>query len=136
MKKFLTVFLLAIFSASAFAQEAVNKNQIKDFINEVGGQIISVAGEKGISEEKKKNKIITIIDESIDSDWISRFVLGKNYKNLNEENKTKFMALYRDFMINTYGPKFKNYNGRKFEVTEVVEQTGFFVAKAEFLPRD
>ncbi|NBV07176.1 MAG: ABC transporter substrate-binding protein [Proteobacteria bacterium] len=136
MKKLLTVFLLAIFSASAFAQEAANKNQIKDFINEVGGKIISVAGEKGISEEKKKNKIIAIIDESIDSDWISRFVLGKNYKNLNEENKTKFMALYRDFMINTYGPKFKNYNGRKFEVTEVVEQSGFFVAKAEFLPRD
>jgi phospholipid transport system substrate-binding protein len=39
-------------------------------------------------------------------------------------------------MINTYGPKFKDYNGRKFTVNEVIEQGGFYIAKAEFLPHD
>ncbi len=136
MKKFLTAFFLAIFSSSAMAQNVAPKDQVKNFVNDVGGRIISTAGEKGISEEKKKDKIITIIDDSIDSEWISRFVLGKNYKSISDENRSKFSKLYRDFMINTYGPKFKNYNGRKFSVTDVEEQNGFFVAKAEFLPKD
>lgn len=39
-------------------------------------------------------------------------------------------------MINTYGPKFKNYNGKKFTVNEVVKQNNFYIAKAEFLPKD
>ena len=136
MKNFLTAFFLIIFSSSAMAENSSSKDQVKDFINVVGRKIISTADEKGISEDKKKDKIIAIIDDSIDSDWISRFVLGKNYKSISDENRTKFSKLYRDFMINTYGPKFKNYNGRKFDVTDVNEQNGFFVAKAEFLPRD
>ncbi len=137
MKQLLTTaFFLIIFSSSALAQDAQMKPKVKTFIEEVGGKIISIANEKGISEEKKKDKIITVIDGAIDADWISRFVLGKNYKTLSEENKTKFSKLYRDFMINTYGPKFRNYNGRRFDVVEVTEQNGFFVAKSEFLPKD
>ncbi len=137
MKQLLTTaFFLIIFSSSALAQDAQMKSKVKIFTEEVGGKIISIANEKGISEEKKKDKIITVIDGAIDADWISRFVLGKNYKTLSEENKTKFSKLYRDFMINTYGPKFRNYNGRRFDVVEVTEQNGFFVAKSEFLPKD
>ncbi len=137
MKQLLTTaFFLVIFSSSALAQDAQMKSKVKIFTEEVGGKIISIANEKGISEEKKKDKIITVIDGAIDADWISRFVLGKNYKTLSEENKTKFSKLYRDFMINTYGPKFRNYNGRRFDVVEVTEQNGFFVAKSEFLPKD
>lgn len=136
MKKFLTTFAFVIFSTTALAQSTSNKNDVKEFVNNVGKKIITIAGEKNISESKKKEKIIATIDEVIDAEWISRFVLGKNYKTISEENRAKFSKLYRDFMINTYGPKFKNYNGRKFEVVDVTEQNGFFVAKSEFLPKD
>lgn len=138
MRKILAAFFLSIFAipAQSLAQNSVDKSKISAFVNDVGSKIITIAGEKGLSEEKKKEKIITIIDEAIDADWISRFVLGKNYKNISDENKVKFSKLYRDFMINTYGPKFKNYNGRKFTVISVAEQNSFYIAKSEFLPRD
>lgn len=136
MKKILITLFLAIFSQSALAQDASNKTKVSDFVNGVGNKIISVASEKGLSEEQKKAKIIGVVDNVIDAEWIARFVLGKNYKTISDEQRSKFAKLYRDFMINTYGPKFKNYNGRKFDVTDVVEQSGFFVAKAEFLPKD
>lgn len=77
-----------------------------------------------------------MIDGAIDAEWIGRFVLGKNYKTATDAQRQRFTSLYRDFMINTYGPKFKNYNGRKFTVNEITEQGGFYVAKSEFLPRD
>lgn len=137
MKKIIsTILILIAFASTVQAEEVKMEDRVKDFINDVGGKIISIASEKGASEEKKKAKIIQVIDESIDSEWISRFVLGKNYKNVSDENKAQFSKLYRDFMINTYGPKFKNYNGRKFEVVEVNQQGGFYIAKSEFLPKD
>jgi len=137
MKKFLAAAILVLFSSSAaLAQSASQSEQAKVFINDIGNKIIKTADDKKSSVEQRKNKIIAIIDGAIDTDWIARFVLGKNYKNTSDENKARFSKLYRDFMINTYGPKFQNYNGRKFDVTDVSEQNSFYIVKAEFLPRD
>ena len=136
MKKFFLVISLFFFSFQSFAGQSGLSDQVVNFVDDVGNKIVKTANEKNISEEKKKAKIVAIIDGVIDSDWIAHFVLGKNYKTATDPQRERFTKLYRDFMINTYGPKFRNYNGRKFEVREVVEQNGFYVAKAEFLPRD
>lgn len=136
MKKIILSIFLIVLSSQSWAQKADQSDQVKEFVDKIGKKIVAIANEKATSEEKKKTKIIAIIDQSIDSDWIAHFVLGKNYKTANDKERERFTKLYRDFMINTYGPKFKNYDGRKFTVNEVTEQSGFYVAKAEFLPRD
>ena len=138
MKKTFAIFFVALFFASLpiKAQESQKANEARKFIEEIGNKIIKTAGEKNLSETQKKDKIITIIDNTTDNDWIARFVLGKNYKNSTESQKERFTKLYRGFMINTYGPKFKNYDGKKFTVNEVNEKNSFFIVKAEFLPKD
>jgi len=136
MKKIIYFLLLVTFSNNLHAQDSQKIASVKAFVEDVGNKIIHTAGEKSLSEEKKREKIIAIVDQSIDSLWISRFVLGNNYKTASDSQREKFSDLYRQFMINTYGPKFKNYNGRKFTVIKVSEQKGFFVAEAEFLPKD
>lgn len=135
MKKILSALLIFLITYPALA-ESDKASEVKIFVEELGGNIIKIASETGISEDKKRDKIIAIIDTAIDSNWIARFVLGKNYKTASDAQKEQFTQLYRNFMINTYGPKFKDYNGRKFTVTDVVEQKGFFLAKAEFLPKN
>ena len=136
MKQIFTIIILILFSSQCLAQSESRKDEAGKFVEEIGNKIVNIAKEKNSSDVKKREKIITVIDSVIDSDWIAHFVLGKNYKTANEEQRQRFTKLYRDFMINTYGPKFKNYDGRKFTVNEVVEVKGFYVAKAEFLPKD
>ena len=128
--------LISFYSFTSLAQEQNEILEVKTFVEEMGNKIINIAKEKNTSEAKIREKIINEIDMVIDSEWIAKFVLGKNYKNLNDQQKKQFISLYRDFMINTYGPKFKNYNGKKFTVNEVVKQNNFYIAKAEFLPKD
>jgi phospholipid transport system substrate-binding protein len=136
MRKFLSIAIFLLFSSQSFAQNQDKTAKVKEFVNEVGNKIIKTADDKKLSVEQRKSKIIEIIDLAIDPDWISRFVLGKNYKNISEENKIEFVKTYREFMINTYGPKFQNYNGKKFDVIDISEQNSFYIAKAEFLPKD
>ncbi len=135
MKKILATCLVFLIASPSFAADD-QMPAVKKFVEDIGNTIIKTADETGTSEVKKRDKIIALIDTAIDANWIARFVLGKNYKTANELQKERFTKLYRDFMINTYGPKFKNYNGRKFTVNDVVEQGGFFIAKAEFLPKN
>lgn len=138
MKKLVSAILLVLIFQlpSQLLAKDVKMEEVKAFINKVGGEIIKSANNTESSPEERKAKIISVIDNAIDSQWISRFVLGKNYRMASDEQKATFMNLYRDFMINTYGPKFQNYNGEKFEVTDVTEQGRFYMAKAEFLPKD
>jgi phospholipid transport system substrate-binding protein len=136
MKKLiaLTTCLIFLSTSSIFAADKVA--DVRSFVQEVGDKIIEIANNSKLSESKKRDQSIAKIDDVIDADWIGRFVLGKNYKTATDVQKERFTKLYRDFMVNTYGPKFKNYNGRKFTVNEVTEKSGFFIVKAEFLTRD
>lgn len=136
MKKLLITLFAIFYASQAAAQDASKSGAVRKFVEEIGNKVITIAGDKQIAEAKKREKIITVIDEAIDAEWIGRFVLGKNYKTATDPQRQRFTSLYRDFMINTYGPKFKDYNGRKFTVNEVLEQGGFYIAKAEFLPHD
>lgn len=134
MKFLFAIFLL--FSINVNANENELQEEARKFIENIGNKIIAVAKEKKYSESLKRQKIIDIVDSSIDPSWISRFVLGKNFKNFNNQQKTKFTKLYRDFMIYTYGPKFKDYNGRKFQVNEISFKNNTYLVKSEFLPKD
>jgi len=133
MKKIFIFYIILFFSNQASAQD--NVQAVEKFIGGVGNNIIKIASDESLSNAKRRSEIINEIDKIIDSKWISRFVLGKSYKNMSQNQKDKFSELYRQFMINTYGPKFKNYDGRKFTVRSVVKQNIFYIAKCEFLPR-
>ncbi len=135
MKKFLAAIIF-YFVATLSCANADESSEVKTFVDNIGNKVVSIANEKNVSESSKRQRIIGEIDKVIDSDWIARFVLGKNYKVASDQEKQHFSELYRQFMINTYGPKFKNYNGRKFNVKSVEQQSGFYVARCEFLPRD
>ncbi len=135
MKKLFTILFVFLYAQSSFAQDDEKSAATRKFVEEIGNKVITIAAEK-TPDATRRAKIIKVIDDAIDAEWIGRFVLGKNYKSSTDLQRQRFTNLYRDFMINTYGPKFKDYNGRKFTVNEVIEQGGFYIAKAEFLPRD
>lgn len=125
---FLSILLL---SSNAWADKDL-KN-VEKFIANIGSEIIKISQDEKVSGAKKSDKIIKIIDDSIDPNWISRFVLGINYRSASTKQKERFRMLYREFMVNTYGPKFKNYKGQAFEVVEVIKKRRFFLAKTKFI---
>ena len=137
MKKILlTLTLFFLFNREILAQNNPPQDMIRAFVQILGDQIIDVAKDKSLSDFQRKQKIINLIDKSTDSKWIARFVLGKNHKTANEEQKKQFMSMYREFMINTYGPKFNSYDGKKFSVNSVEKQSNFYLVKSEFVPKN
>jgi len=139
MKLFFKLFLITIllFINKAIAQDIANKNTIvQNFVQNFGDKIISIANDKKNKDNQKKQQIINLIDQNIDANWIAKFVLGSHYKNINETQKEQFFSLYRKFMINTYAPKFNNYNGKKFTVNNISKQSNFFLVKSQFYPKD
>lgn len=130
------IILLAFTSTKSYSQNVSKDDMVKNFVQIIGDEIIDVAKNKKLTEVQKKQQIIRLIDKSIDADWIGRFVLGKYFKTATEVQKNTFMSYYREFMINTYGPKFNSYDGKKFTVNSVEKQSNFFLVKTEFIPQN
>ena len=103
MKKILIASFIAFLTLQNFAQAADKQEEVKKFVEEIGNKIVRIAGEAGVSESKKREKIVSVIDAAIDSDWIAKFVLAKNYKTANETQKTRFLKLYREFEYRNRG---------------------------------
>jgi len=137
MKKLLLIsFFLFTSTSFSFAESTDRSASVNQFIFDLGNGIIKASKDEQLSNEAKKDKIIQLIDDSIDAKWISRFVLGINYRIANTQQRDRFKESYRQFMVNTYGPKFKNYKGDRFKVKEVIKQKRFYLVKTDFITKE
>jgi phospholipid transport system substrate-binding protein len=148
MKKLInkTIIFLALIATCSFNNFAIAQNtapitnndekKIQDFIQNVGEDIVKITSSKSQSKAQVEHKMIALVDRIIDPDWISRFVLGKYYKTISDQQKARFSDLYRKYMINTYGPKFQNYNVTKFTLLSSEDQNSFYLVKCEFVQKD
>ncbi len=135
MKKFLftNIVFLCLFSNSAFAQ--FNKEDFEKYVDKFGQKIIKISASK-ISDKQRVEKLVKLIDESVDIKWISRFVLGKHYRSFSTAEFQRFLTLYKKYMINSYGSKFATYKGSKFVVNDIKFQKIFYLAETEFYSVD
>ncbi len=132
-KIFSSILVLLFFTTSAFADDA---KEVQVFVNDLGNQIITIAGDSKLKLSQKREKLITVIDSVVDTDWISKFVLGKHYRSATDAQKEQFKKLYHEFMVNTYSPKFTGYNGEKFSITNISNDNNYYTAKCIFYPKN
>jgi phospholipid transport system substrate-binding protein len=133
LSKILSIVIFCFTINSSFAGEA---DEVKNFINDLGNRIIKIASDKKININQKRQFLINTIDEVVDTNWVSKFVLGKHYRLASDSQKEQFKTLYHDFMINTYSPKFTGYNGENFSITSVTNDGNYYTAKCIFYPKD
>ena len=115
-KIFLILSITIIISSNALSKEI----SAEQYIDKVTNDIFTIV--------KQKKDIIYIreelsiyIKQNIDIKWIARFVLGKNWRRITNEQKTKFIYLFEQYLINNYTPKFTGYNNEKYEIKETKE---------------
>jgi len=117
MKKILLILFLL--SHNVFAD---NISDSREFVANIGNAIVTF---------NDKDRLIKLMDQSIYFQWISRFVFGKNYRKFDDNQKKEFTNLYREFLINAYGPKFDNYKSKSFKITSIEEKKRYVMVKSE-----
>lgn len=122
MKKFLIIFLLL--SNNIFADNISDSHK---FIDKIGNAIVTF---------NDKEKLIDLIEDSIDFKWVSRYVLGKNYKNINDKQRNQFVKLYQKYLINIYGPKFDNYQATSYKILSIEAKTRYNIVKTSLETMD
>jgi phospholipid transport system substrate-binding protein len=124
---FLSCFLFL--PCHVFAAE-MNYSSIIEPVLELHKTLIE-AMKLGESEqfEKRVELLSPVIKRSFDTSLISRIVIGRAWRNLDEAQQDEFVNLFNELTVTTYADRFNNYNQEIFSIksTETLKNERYLI---------
>lgn len=122
------VVVLTFSLLSAFAlptAQASADDGAGDFVSSLGARAVSVLSDKENSTfDQREANFRDILVEGFHITTISRFVLGRYWRQATDDQKDTYSKVFVDFIVRVYASRFDSYNGEKFVVLKVVEDDG------------
>lgn len=113
---FAAVFGLALSLVSA-PSGATNVDGAKQFIDTLGNQALATLQQQNLSLEQREGLFGDILREGFDLRLIGRFVLGKYWRQANEEQKADYIEAFTSFVIKSYARRLGGFSGQNFTIT-------------------
>lgn len=114
----LRVLLFSILLLCSFLSQADEESPGK-IVKQTVDNVLDVLKNEKFSEEKRKQIVFELIKDRINFKDMSRRILATNWKVATEEQKTKFISLFQEILLNTYWIRIKHYTGERVEYISV-----------------
>ncbi len=126
------LWVFALGGADAASNEAAR------FVKSLGDDAIEVLSTSEISAEQRKIRFRELLDQGFAINTIARFAIGRYWRAATPEQRREYLALFREFVLDTYARRLDGYAGETFEIiksqpidekdtmvsTEIVRQNG------------
>lgn len=119
--KFLLFFIVPLISITHASY--ADQSDVKKFVEGVADDVISIVRNNSSSNGRKADKLLRVIKSNFDTEWMGKFVLGRDYRKLSSSEKRKYHQLYTQYLRNTYFPILLKYENESYSISRVV-QTG------------
>ena len=117
------VLVVAFALAAPTAHADSHTDTSVKFINDLSNKAISTLADKSISTEARRAEFRTLFREGFAVNGIARFVAGRYWRSASENERTEYLELFEDVIVNTWADRFSQYSGQKFEVTGATDAT-------------
>jgi phospholipid transport system substrate-binding protein len=117
--RFLTLLLagagLAALPGGRYALASIEE-VAADFLNGLGGRAIAELTDDSVDQQARVDRFRALMIEGVDFDLIAQQVLGKHWRNNDENERQEFSIVLRETLINRFLPLFDKYEGETFKV--------------------
>ena len=104
-----------------------NLNKSKVFIEKLGQEVMGKVSNPTITDSQRHNNFKNIYLSAFDNYYISRFVLGRHWKTIDKNIQKRFVESFNNYVVATYAPKFKGWEGQVKAVDSVLENNYYNV---------
>lgn len=94
----------------------------RDFINDVAQRGLGFLQSGTLTEEERKKEFRTLLEDSFDMNTIARFSLGRYWRQASEGQRSEYLKLFNEMIIDVYARRFGEYNGQTLSVTEARQE--------------
>ena len=109
----LIIFVTFLFIFSPKQQYAVAGDDPGTYVITMTKNAIDTLTNQSISQQEKELRFGQLFDKNFDVPSISRFVLGKYWKQASLDQKKNFIKAFRNYVVKTYSSRFNEYSGEQ-----------------------
>ena len=132
LKKFFFV-LIFLYPLVSYSDENLASSKV--FVEKLGKQVVEKVSNTEITELERYNNFKKLYLSSFDNYYISRFVLGRYWKTIDKGVQKKFVDSFNNYIVATYAPKFKGWEGT-FKAVESLFENNYYNVKMDILNKD
>lgn len=115
LKKLFFLGLVWIMCAREVSAE-IEREKAEAFMTDIGNKVITLLTDKSISTQERASQFQSILETKFNIKSIGKFVLGRYWKQSSQEQREKFLSLFKAATVASYAARFKDYTSEKFEV--------------------
>lgn len=112
---FLIVFAVSLKETRAGADE----QHVEKFVSSLSDKVLKVLNASEVLKEEKEKELERIFEDSVDIDWMGRFVTGPYWRRSDKSQQSEYLKYYRSFLKQSYIPQFRSYTNQSVEITKV-----------------
>ena len=127
------IIALFYFPIHSFSDEKIE--QSKYFVENLGKQVVEKVSNINLTESERIVNFRNLYLDAFDNYYISRFVLGRYWKRLDSNMRKQFVESFNDYIVFTYAPKFKGWEGT-FKATDSLLENNYYNVKMDVLNKD
>ena len=113
---------LGFFSLS-HADDLDYEKQISAFIDKTAHNVLEIIKSPD-PEEAKRVKLIKIFFDVVDVDWMSKAAIAKFWRTMNDDERSRYSAAYRNYVASSYVNQFTKYHGQTYTIVSVKDMGG------------
>ena len=122
LKRLFLVIFFAFFFISSPTKQSFNYVLAVDdpgsYVMEMTTEAINTLTDNSTSQNEKESQFGKLFDKNFDVPSISRFVLGKYWKQASLDQKKKFIKAFRNYVVKTYSSRFNEYSGETLQLVD------------------
>jgi phospholipid transport system substrate-binding protein len=103
---------LAVASAAAEAPASPPER----FVDELARQVAATLRDRSLTEPQRLARVDEVTAGAFDLDRTARIALGRHWKAAPESERRAFAALFKDYVLTSYGRRFRHFADRAFRV--------------------
>ncbi len=88
------------------------------FVQKLGDKALSSLTDKGLPRATRETRVRALLRENFDLQTIGRFALGTYWRAATSAERSEYMDLFEDMIVQTYTTRFEDYSGQSFKVVK------------------
>ena len=132
LNSFVIIFSLFFISNASADPNAENS---KIFLEKLGKEVIETVSDERLSDNQRRTNFRYLYLNAFDNFYISRFVLGRYWKRLDMDMRKQFVKSFNNYIVATYAPKFKGWEGT-FKAVDSLIENNYYNVKMNVLNED
>ena len=114
--EFLLIISMIFFPLCGNIANADDAKAAEEFISNLSDKSLKIIQSK-IPEAKKTKQLEGVFTDVLDINWMAKFAIAKFWKTMSDNEKDRYLAAYKQYLIKTYVPRFQEYNNEIVKIT-------------------